>query len=1096
LLRINRRVPLSYLRLALSALALAFLVLALRPGTTVAAGNYLFDPTLSLSGFSSARAVTTDPFGDIYVVDNGPESAEGSEGSIDVFTPSGSLITKVEDASGPRNVAVDSKGYLYVFAFLPGSNGKVERYTPSAYNPAIGEIAYGSTPVVIREGDLGFFAGLAINRANDHLFVHVGTKLVEYTSATEGNALVPEAVGAGAFVENQGLGLAVDAAHGRIYASDSEAAQGGPLLIRVFNLSPPHEEFEPIKGNVIPSGSFANEPSLAVDEATGNVFVYFNAGKKTAVYELTEDGDFVTSIEHQFKYPLGAEIGVDSGVSSPNEGYLFVPSAGEANIGEVLAFGPSEVCLPEIEESSFANVTTDEAELRATINPCGGATHYIFEFTTQQAFEAAGFEGAQLAGQGELPAAKTSQPVSGFATGLAPGTAYRFRVRAENEVGPTAAEGTFTTYSATVPGSPCPNDALRTGLAALLPDCRAYELVTPAETNARAPRAFGFASNPQFATRQASPSGDAVSFVTEGGTIPGYEGTGWLSGDPYRTTREANGWSTVSTGPNGVEASVAGPGSTSPDQNFSFWTPEGEGTALVNGKRTTYVRYPDGSSELVGRGSLNIDSQARGKLISENGGHIIFTSGEAGHPGGIRLEPDAPQNGTRAVYDRTSDEVTHVVSLLPGNKTPKAGEDASYVGASLDGRGVAFTIGGTLYLRRDDTQSFEIGSGLTFAGVAEGGGRIFYLQAGNLKAFDAQSGKTIVFAEGGDVTPVNIPAEGTAAYFVSPDVLTTKVNPNGAKAKTGNENLYLSREGQIGFVGTVTERDVKGEPGLVGQMDGLGLWLEAVGPDSAEVSGRPAVDPSRVTPAGSVLLFQSRAPLDGYDSEGHSEVYRYDSAGSLDCLSCNPTGSPASGEGTLQTPLPEPGDPAPTVIYSLLPNLRDDGHRAFFQSTEPLVVGDTDHLQDVYEWEAQGVGSCDRAGGCIYLISAGNSGHADYLYSVSASGDDVFFSSADQLLGSDRESTYSIYDARVGGGFPEATEEECQGEGCRPGIAPTPDLVPPASPALGAKDNVSPRCPKGKRKVKRHGKIRCVKKKGHGKHHRHKAAANQKGGSK
>jgi hypothetical protein len=55
-------------------------------------------------------------------------------------------------------------------------------------------------------------------------------------------------------------------------------------------------------------------------------------------------------------------------------------------------------------------------------------------------------------------------------------------------------------------------------------------------------------------------------------------------------------------------------------------------------------------------------------------------------------------------------------------------------------------------------------------------------------------------------------------------------------------------------------------------------------------------------------------------------------------------------------------------------------------------------------------------------------------------------------------------------------------EGCLLPLAPPPAIAPPAQSTEG-NDNVKPKkprnCPKGKRKVKKHGKVRCVKKKQH-----------------
>jgi hypothetical protein len=1099
----------------------SLLLLLAAASSACAAETHVFDPVLSLTGgcttsevdpvpdpgcpqeeehrFSSPRSVTTDIYGDIYVASFGNESEHGAEGRIDVFDSKGFFLTEIPDPNGPKNLAVDSEGNLYVFNYraIGASIEEVARYSPTAYDPEAGNIKYGSS-VQVAPGQGASLTGLAINRLNDNLFVHFGRHITEYSSAAKGNEVIDEEIGKGILrIDAPTMGLAVDAAHERIYATDHRSSPDN-FVIRALELAPPHALVQTIDGSTTPAGKFPEgRLSVAVDEDTGHVFVFDEFAK--VVYEFTEEGQYVSTIEHSFEPVFGNEISIDNGAKSPNGAenpvgrYLFVPSK-PSGVGHSLAFGPQPPIGPPVVESvSFAEVTQTEAELQATINPEGLPTEYLFEYTTKQDFEEEGFAGAQVAGAGELSGGNLGIEVSAPAVGLSPQTSYVFRVVATNEEGSDEGEDRFSTYLESEPPPVCPNETLRTGLSALLPDCRVYELVTPADTNSRTPTGVWHLGT-YFATREASPSGEKVSFRVEGGSLPGFEGTGSLAGDPYLATRGPSGWTTTAAGPNGTEAAAPLLGSTSSDQGFSFWsTGGGPGSAAVEGKETNYIHYPDGHSALVGRGSIADELAAEGKLISEGGGHIVFVNSNAAGDTPIQLEPNAPPNGTRAIYDRTPDETTHVVSLLPGDVTPAAGENAFYEGSSLDGKGIAFKLGktlssGPLYIRYNDEKTYEVADEATFAGIVEGGKRVFYLKGGDLYAFDVESEETTRFTESGDITVVNVSADGSAAYVVSPSILTKEANPNGAVAQVGKENLYFSREGEISFVGTVTKQDVEGEGGI-----GLDNWVPHVAS-----FGEAGEEPSRTTSNGDALLFESRAALDGYDPEGHVEIYRYDSSGEeLDCLSCNPTEAPASGRASLESISIFFDDPEPFSAFGFVNNLRPDGRRAFFQSTEALVPGDTDGLQDVYEWEAQGVGSCERPEGCIYLISSGQSARADYIYAVSDSGDDVFFRTSDLLLPADNDETPSIYDARVGGGFPEGAEEECVAEGCRESLIPGPTLPTPAAPAIGADDNVpvGKKCPNGKHKVTKNGRTDCVKKKHH-KHRHHRAGSKQKGAGK
>jgi hypothetical protein len=1112
-------------------LALLLLVLAAfaAPSAMAAEGDRVLDPELSLTGgcnvdaldevrdpgcpypappsgpsgsFAHPRAVITDSYGNIYVSSFGSNSS-GSQGRIDIFDSEGFFVSELK-TPGPTSLAIDSEGNLYVAAEV-GSELRILVFEPDTpYEPDGGNIEYTSPPISLalagpecsqpslcsfRSASIGSI-GLAINAENDHLFANFGgLGIAEFTSAAEGNEEVRSIFGG----EGENPGVAVDDARDRLYASVDTNR------IDIFDLNsvvgtPPEDEYEKvgtIDGSDTPLGKFGTQLSVAVDEGTSHVFIL--DGENTRLYEFDENDEYLRTIQYPFQRVQAGQIGVDNGPQSPNGAlsgkgrYLYVPSH-KSGTGHSFAFFESQGGPPVVKSAEAVNVAEDETELQAQVNPGNLATNYTFEF------KAEGAESWTAAGGGTIPAGNLDTEVSAVVAGLAPGTRYRFRVFAENEEGSDEGEGTFATYpSLPTEPTPCGNALLRTGPSALLPDCRAYELVTPPDTNGRVP--LGTSREPgAFVNRQVSPTGEKVPFKVEGGSIPGLGGTGSQLGDPYVSSRTSAGWSTVYAGPSPVFAPKIVPGSTSPDQGYSFWSATGDsGSAVIGGELTNYVRYPDGHSELVGLGSLGEDPRAIGQLISEGGDHIIFSTGATNTS--VRLESEAAPDNTFAVYDRvpnpiTGQRETKVISLKPGDIPFEAGENAVYVGASLDGEGVVFRANNTLYLRYQNAETFQIGIGVEFAGIVEGGDRVFYVEGGDLKAFDVESGAPpIVFADTAtEVIPVNVSLDGTAAYFVSETAIAgSGPNPNGDAPQAGEQNLYLSEEGQISFVGTVTTRDVDGKPAPSETVDGLGLWVTAA---NAPYASRFGLVPARTTPDGSVLLFKSRAVLGDYDPDGHAQIYRYDSvAGELQCLSCNPTGAAASADATLQSESREGS--ALFHVLAWIENLRADGRRAFFESSEPLVPGDSDGLQDVYEWEDDGVGSCTRSGGCLYLISSGQSLRNDYLWAVSPSGEDVFFLSSDRLVGADTDQTPSIYDARVGGGFPEPVFVVCEGEGCRPHQQPSPPPPTVLSPVLGPGDNVKPRrCAKGKRKVKRGGKVRCVKKK---KQRHRRAGAKQRG---
>ncbi len=135
-------------------------------------------------------------------------------------------------------------------------------------------------------------------------------------------------------------------------------------------------------------------------------------------------------------------------------------------------------------------------------------------------------------------------------------------------------------------------------------------------------------------------------------------------------------------------------------------------------------------------------------------------------------------------------------------------------------------------------------------------------------------------------------------------------------------------------------------------------------------------------------------------------------------------------------------------------SLSDDGNRVFFNAFDALVPQDTNGQQDVYEWEKQGAGTCEKTGGCISLISSGQSPEISEFVDASPDGRDVFFTTASSLVPQD-PGLIDIYDARVDGGLRVPPEPlACEGDSCQ-NIPEPPRATTPASATFKGSGNLN-----------------------------------------
>lgn len=477
--------------------------------------------------------------------------------------------------------------------------------------------------------------------------------------------------------------------------------------------------------------------------------------------------------------------------------------------------------------------------------------------------------------------------------------------------------------------------------------------------------------------------------------------------------------------------------------------------------------------------------------VSDDGSRVFWNPAV---PTGSKLDLDA-------LYLREVPLGKTVRIDLPELDATGAGEAAPFfMGASADGSVVFFT----------DSQQLTIDANLSGRDLyrcevaADGSG---CLDLKNLTA--STSGGEAARAQ---EIAAGISEDGETVYFVAMGALDAGPNDVGDTAQAEVPNLYRWQDGDgLEFIATLSENDGP-------------TWGEAG--DTA--AGRMARSSAFSSPDGRYLTFMSEKNLAGDESddpetgEPIEQIFLYDSSTKrLQCVSCNSGGGTNAGrrivenvsEGGLLFPdlnqlwdgrlvggtLPETTESEPVVGYSFYqPRALLDNGRVFFNSAAPLVPADSNGTWDVYQFEPFGIGNCgplsgsasiSRSGeGCVALISSGTDSNSSVFVDASESGDDLFFMTFAPLSVLDTDNIVDVYDARVGGvaAIADQTPEECLGEACQP-KGPPPTDSPPASSTFKGAGNVKPKpakhCRKGQRKVKRHGKVKCVKKKKKKKQH-------------
>lgn len=1064
------------LRRASTALALGMVTLfALCAGVAQAEPPKLIPQGVFGTNEANAVGVAVGGSGDLFVSSRFEGFFEPSK--VVKLDPSGKLISPPSPFGSAHysGVAVNpTNGDVYV---LGEEGGFLTPATPAmifVYDPNTG-VPVSSFEVPASRNFFGILTDVQIaadSAGNVYVPVAPENEVLEYSPS---GTLLKTFTGSGAGALKEPTGVAIDSS-GNLWVADS----ANNRIVELDSSGAPVE----VNGKRVEIRS-EGVASVALD-GHGDVFALVDnsadsCGEKASpclhLIEYSSEGGQLADV--------GAGSFGESNEAEKVERFYSMVAANQASGRVYVLAGLQEKIwvfapptAPVVDRELTAEVGASEAKLGALVNPGGIQTAYRFEYGTTTAYG-----NMTPFPEGSVGEGITARAVWASASGLAPGTTYHYRVVATNELGTVyGSDKTFTTLTAEQ--AACPNEQLRGSFSARMPDCRAYELVTPPPKTSSQFDAGGVGYSSTVAA-----DGEAVSLVTTE-PQPGAP----TSGEHYVATRGAGGWIAEDIMPlesydgagcpefqqaeaysdqltkDVMRVGGASRASVSEDVHEAPDSCNPEGRQVVSGEPVGYENLlvrdnATGTYRLVNVTPPGVTPEdAHFQAASADLSHVIFT--ETSHLA------EGATYGVENLYEW--DEGTlRLVSVLPdgtavpGSLAAKAqvihsgGVDEEKFAPehegvlSSDGSHVLFAYGGALYDRIDGQRTVQVdekqgGSGLSgggsFKAATSDGSKVFFLDESKLTADStAAAGEPDLYecalpegaskcelsdltvaAVGGHADVLRVTPLGrhdsSYVYFVAEGVLA-----EGAQA--GQQNLYLWNGKETTFIAT----------------RGAGEGHE----------GRFAS--GRTSPDGKWLAFESEKSLTGYDNvepngKPARELFLYSAAtGQLACASCNPTGEPPVGGGGVER--------AAFVIAQV--HLLTDAGQVFIETREALVPSDTNGLLDVYEYE----------GGRVSLISSGTSSFESNLEGASESGDDVFFRSNQQLVPQDnQEGMIVIYDARVAGGFAEpSSPPPCTtADACRTPVSPQPSLYgAPSSQTFSGVGNLAPQVEaKPKKKAK------------------------------
>ncbi len=733
-----------------------------------AAGSQIGELTGAGSGPWSGEkcGVAVDPSGNVYVGMYG--------GYVDKFVPSANPVANTDYASAisglssPCNVAVDSAGNVFTDTW---SSGPVTRYEASQFG------SLSPTGSVVDSAG----STLAVDPANDEVYVDEKSQIAQFGAHGEPfEAPVTTFASSGSGAISGSFGISVSGFNHDVYVSNGQGQISvfGPLEVlsdvTTLAASSLTSEGTTLNGTV-------NPDKIEVTECTFEYGQTVSYGKTASCAETVGAGSLPVSV-HADLSKLGEFTTYHFRLVATNaEDHS---AAGADQTFTTLGPGVSNAMLNEA-GSTFAAVS-------ALVNPDNAATTYHVEYGETASYGQSTTESAPGAPSGSY-AVKTT------IAGLKPATTYHFRFVVTNPDGSAAsADGELRTYPVEQAEKGCANEARRAEQGATaLPECRAYEMVTPSSKGSGEPNATAYLNEPEYEPEPLRSGGLDGIYGARAGI--GGERMAWVSqplpgasapGPSHLSTRGAGGWSSeelvppmspanevlcpVQLGVSGWSSDLskaildlpAGPPASNAVATRGFVGEEECGhdePRLVPGEPEHFhnLFFHDnlgGSNLLVNLTPAGItwpEPEENSQIYwpasflagSDDLSHVVFEEE-------LKLTPDAPigYRGGDELYEWTGGQV-HLVTILPDG-TPVhgslAGATRNYSSepghkgvniaqfrhaVSSSGSRVFFEAEGNLYLREDGARTVQIDAAEAGAPGPSGGGKFQVANAEGTRVF-------------------------------------------------------------------------------------------------------------------------------------------------------------------------------------------------------------------------------------------------------------------------------------------------------------------------------------------------------------------------